>query len=178
MNRKIFNFDNITESKIVSKLNDKNQTFENSISACGCLFYQNTSDGKKLLLISYQDPNWPNLDDFGGRIDDDDKSVFSAIVRETTEETNNIINDSIIKKEINNRYNKGEYKVFYNKKSKYYVTLIEVDNTFFPNSNIFGKIEKHDNINRVINWYFYKDVKNKLANRLRENNELLNFLNN
>ena len=71
MMRKIFNYDNFTESKIID-FNDKKQMYENTISACGTLFYK-IKDGKLwLLLIKYDDPNWPRLDDFGGQIDNDD----------------------------------------------------------------------------------------------------------
>lgn len=68
LNRKIFNLDNLNESKTVANLSDKQQTYENSISAGGCLFYKrNEKNEIKLLLIKYDDPAWTKLDDFGGR---------------------------------------------------------------------------------------------------------------
>ena len=93
--RKIFNYDNLNESKIVKNLKS-DDLFENSISACGCLFYKIIDNQVELLLIKYKDPSWPLLDDFGGVIDTTDISVHQAMVREVSEETNTVISESIL----------------------------------------------------------------------------------
>lgn len=169
--RKIFNRDNITESKIVENLSDSSKTYENTISACGSLFYTIEDNKLKLLLINYTDINWPRLDDFGGKIDMTDMSVFDSMVREVSEETNNIITSDYLNMKINENT-----KTFYNKQSKYYVWLINVNNNEFQDTSIFGNIEISDNIERNIKWYDFNEIKNKLAFRLLNNKELMNYL--
>ncbi len=169
--RKIFNRNNITENKIVSNLSDNTLTYENSISACGSLFYKIEDNVVKLLLIKYNDINWPRLDDFGGKIDMSDESVFDAMTREVMEETNNIITYDYLKNAINN-----DTKVFYNNQSKYYLWLIRVDNTIFTDTSVFGNNEISENIDRSINWYNFSEIKNNLAFRLLNNEELMTYL--
>jgi len=62
------------------------------VSAAGCLFYKKVNNDIYLLLIKYEDPNWPLLDDFGGKVDIIDNTIEDTIIRELREETNNIIN--------------------------------------------------------------------------------------
>lgn len=170
MFRKVFNYDNQNEYNIVPK-NELN-VFENTISACGVLFYRLNNNNIELLLIKYEDKNWPRLDDFGGQIDLEDKNILEVIYREASEETNELIDISKVIKKYNN------IKYFYNKKSKYYFMLIEVDNKFATNTQIYGNIEFHDNIKRTISWYNYKEVKNNIAYRLLYCNELINYFDN
>ena len=113
--RKIFNFDDLNESKI-TKMSDKKNLYVNTISAAGCLFYKETVSGKQILLIKYADPNWSLLDDFGGKVDEKDVTIYDTIVRETMEETNNVINESHIRSLIMDK----NTKYFYNKQSKYH----------------------------------------------------------
>ena len=169
--RKIFNHDNLKESKIVSKLYDKSTTYNNSISACGCLLYKILNDELLLLLISYKDPSWPKLDDFGGRVDDSDKTVYDTISRETSEETNGVITKSAIKKLMKHCIAK-----FYNKQAKYFSMLIEVNSDDFEDTLLFGDTEITDNIERTIKWHAYSNVKTKLAHRLLNNSMLIQHL--
>ena len=169
-NRKIFNYDNIDESKIVSMLS-KNELFDKSISATGILFYKIVKNNVKLMLIKYADKNWPKLDDFGGRIDNTDDTVFDAAIRETEEETNKIITKDLILKISSD----DNIKCFYNKTSKYFLHLIRVDEDFFSDTSIFGDFEEHDKIYRKVEWYDFKDCKTELSYRLQMH-ELFNFI--
>ena len=169
--RRIFNYDDMIETKLISSLADKKNLYSNSISACGCLIYKNTGAGKQLLLISYEDPKWNKLDDFGGRIDESDSSIFDAIARETSEETNGVLSHDFIKEKLD-----GNNKSFYNNYSKYYVVAIEVDRNFCLNTNIFGDFEDADKIKRTVGWHNFKNVKEDLALRLKNNNDLMKFL--
>jgi hypothetical protein len=181
--RRIFNYENMTETKVVD-INDysshcsnipfanNSSLYNKTISACGCLFYKIDNAGsKQLLLIKYEDPRWTRLDDFGGRVDLADTCVDDCIIRETIEESNNQINDEIMKKLL-----QVEHRTFYNPKSKYYSVLIKVDAAFFPDGRIFGDLEITDNIKRTINWYKYSDIKNNLAYRILNNTELIEHL--
>lgn len=170
--RKIFNYDNLSESKI-SYLSRKNELYPNTISACGCMFYKIVDNKLQLLLIKYDDPNWPLLDDFGGQIDEDDNTIIDAICRETSEETNNIITSDFIKDWIENDAN---IKTFYNKTSKYYSKIIETKNNFYPDTEIFGDFEITDKIKRTVKWFDYAEIKSTLAHRLAKNNDLIEYL--
>ena len=88
--RKIFNYDNFEESKIILKLNKKH-THYNTVSAAGCLFYKKSNYNLQLLLISYNDPKWNKLYNFVGQVDDIDDTIYNTIIREIVEETNNVI---------------------------------------------------------------------------------------
>ncbi len=169
--RKIFNYDNTNESKIVD-MYKRDELYENTISAVGCLFYKEINKKKKLLLIKYDDPNWPRLDDFGGRIDNVDNTIEDAIIREMQEETNHKIEKKNIKKILESKH----YVPFYNKQSKYYCILVKVDDDFFVDTTIFGDHEITDNIKRKIAWYDYDECKDNLAFRLLKNQNLTDFL--
>lgn len=170
--RKIFNYDNMSESKIIASLKAVDELYTNSISACGILFYRNTDNGKELLLMKYADPKWNKLDDFGGCIDASDSSVIEAIVRETSEESNGKITREMVESIIS----ENKYKVFYNNYSKYYSIVVEVDNTFFPDTSVFGDFEESDKINRTIGWYNYNDCKGDIAYRIGKNPDTIAFL--
>lgn len=172
MSRKIFNYENLNQSKTVSSLKSKNQLYSQTISACGCLFYKKTT--KELLLISYTDPNWPNYDDFGGTIDEDDNTVYETICRETAEETNGVISEIFLRKIIKLK----KYNQFYNSLCKYFFITVCVDDTFYPNTDVFGNFEEEDKISRTIKWVPYQEAIKKLAVRLSKSNELMQFLNN
>ena len=175
MSRKIFNYNNLSESKIVTSLTAKTKLYENTISACGCLFYRIKNKKVELLLISYADPNWPKLDDFGGKIDEADNSVYETIARETSEETNNILT----KEYISDRLSDDEdFESFYEKQSKYYLVLLRMSKKLYTDTTVFGNFEETDKIKRTINWYDYENVKSKLAYRLSKNSELIKHLDN
>lgn len=171
--RKIFNYDNINESKIVNGLSDVNNLYDKTISACGCLFYKIHQNQLQLLLIKYVDINWPRLDDFGGRIDIDDNTLFDAMAREVSEETNNIINKDNLQNIISNN---SLIHTFYNKTSKYYMKLINVNELFYKNTDIFGEYEDTDGIYRNIKWYNYSEIKEQLSFRLLNNIDLITYL--
>jgi 8-oxo-dGTP pyrophosphatase MutT (NUDIX family) len=172
MRRRIFNYDDMSKSKVVDNLNSKSKLFDNSISASGCLFYKIVDNKIKLLMIKYTDPRWPKLDDFGGKIDEPDKSVFDAAIRETTEETNNVISKDIILKILSDN---DDYICFYNKTSKYYVYLMKVDDDFFNDTSIFGNFEKADKISRTVGWYDLHTNKKNIAYRI-QSKELFAYL--
>ena len=172
--RKIFNYDALDQSKIVKKLSDPNQTYPNTISSGGCLFYKKTQskleghDMLSVLLISYSDPHWNRLDDFGGQVDPSDQSIYQTIIRETREESNGLI--KLEEKTLTSA------RTFYNKSTKYYSVVIPVDPDFYPETKVFGEHETTDQIRRQIQWYPYQEVIEKLSMRLVSNKALLDFL--
>ncbi len=167
--RKIFNYDNQCEWKIIENLSDKAQNYENSVSACGCLFFRVINGQVQLLLIKYADPKWPRLDDFGGKIDLEDESIHDAMVREITEETNGVINAEVL-------HTFTEHQTFYTKNSKYLLKVIQVGGTVWNNTEIFGFKENKDDDERTVSWYNYADIKDNLAFRLLFNRDLIAYL--
>lgn len=173
MARKIFNLDDFTESKIVTFQTKKRESYANSISACGCLIYKIENNKVKLLLIRYFDQKKNNkLDDFGGKVDIIDNSVFETIARETSEETNDLIS----KKYVLDKIISKEYASYYTPSAKYYFIVIECDNKFYPNTRVFGKKEKHEKIPREIRWLDYASNKRRIAKRLSDNKNLIKYL--
>jgi hypothetical protein len=139
------------------------------VSACGCLFYRfNSNNVLQLLLIKYKDKNWPRLDDFGGQVDKNDEDLYATIYRETLEESNGFINITL------DRPNYKSVKYFYNHKSKYFFMLAHVD--LYKDTTVFGNVEIHDNINRIVSWFDYIPNKKKLAYRLMYCNTLIEHL--
>jgi ADP-ribose pyrophosphatase YjhB (NUDIX family) len=153
--------------------------YQNSISACGCLFYKIVNSRVQLLLIQYDHPNSRLLDDFGGKIDENDETVVDTIARETSEETNNLITKEDLKEWI---HNDPKILTFYNKCSKYYLKLIEVKEQrsnfllFDIDMDRFGTMEITEKIQRKVNWFDYEKNKSRLAERLAKNKELIEYL--
>jgi hypothetical protein len=170
--RKIFNYDkgnHSAESKVVI-MSHKSELYPCSISSTGCLFYQ--PQRKQILVIKYTDPHWPRLDDLGGRIDLTDQSVREGCVREIMEETNEQIPKSILE----NLLDSPRCQCFYNPSSKYLSHVVSVDDTFYPDTTIFGQAETHDQISRTLHWMDYSTAKSQLAFRLLCNKPLIQFL--
>jgi 8-oxo-dGTP pyrophosphatase MutT (NUDIX family) len=170
MPRKIFDYNNLNRFQTVDKLTSSN-AYEHSISAGGCLFYKiDDRDELSLLLIQYE--KGLLLDDFGGKVDNTDETIFDTIIRETQEETNNVIKKNFIINEIcmNN------FKTFYHPYSKYFLILIQVKDDFYPDTNIFGKKEQHENIKRTVHWFNFNENRNRLAHRLKNNVNLMKYL--
>jgi 8-oxo-dGTP pyrophosphatase MutT (NUDIX family) len=173
--RKIFNRDNVNESKCVKSLTSKKELYENTISAAGVLFYRHHPETKQLqlLLISYSDPKWPRLDDMGGCVDESDSSYMETIVRETREETNGVIELD----PVDMFFAYPAVHQFYHHFSKYYHLAMKVDDaTFFPDTAVFGTKENTDQIDRTIAWIDYSVAKPKLAYRLLKDEMFLHFL--
>jgi 8-oxo-dGTP pyrophosphatase MutT (NUDIX family) len=170
MQRRIFNHDDLSESKIVN-FNRKNLFYKNSISAGGCLFYR---ENKQLLLIRYDDPRWFRLDDFGGKVDLDDSCILETISREVNEETNGQISEIMLKELL--KCSKVDF--FYNARLKYYNLLVKVGDDFFPDTTVFGCTESYANIPRTIAWYDYNEIRNQLSTRLFNNRSIRHFLDN
>ena len=170
MSRKIYNYENLEESKCISSLKNKKKLYPKTISAAGCLFYNKKT--QSLLLISYADKNWPNYDDFGGTVIEHDNTIFETIQREVSEETNGHISEIYMRKLIKSK----NYKTFYNETCKYFFLVANIENEF-EDTSIFGNYEETDNILRTVSWIKYTDALPKLSIRLKNCNELITFLN-
>ena len=153
------------------------KTFEKSnnpkypVTAAGILFYKLKAGRLYLLLISYEDPARRLLDDFGGKTDCVDDTIFDTICREAAEETNSIV--KVDRKSI------LSMPAFYNAKAKYYLVLQRLNSGAYQSPSIFGDVEDTNNIKRTINWYEYSErLKPRLCYRLKGCTVLLKFLDN
>lgn len=166
--RKVFDLNNENNFNIVEKLG--HSKIKKPVSAAGCLFYRiKNGTHLQLLLIQYKTKNISKLDDLGGKVDIEDKQIINCIMRETEEETNNAITKHTVWK----HFAEKDYLPYYTMHCKYYGLAIFVNDEL--DNKDFGDYEIADNIERTINWYDYSTVKNKLAERMKENNTLMDY---
>ena len=127
------------------------------IRAGGVIIYRKINNHIEFLLIKKLIGNIERYEDIGGKTDKNDETEFDTIARETCEETNSIINEQIIKKQL-------EYsKSCYNLKSKYVLYFIKANKYERKlKSHVFGDIETHDSIHRTIEWVNTKMIIDKM----------------
>lgn len=134
-------------------LNDNNMP----IRAGGVIIYRKINNQIEFLLIKKLIGNIERYEDIGGKTDKNDTNEFDTIARETSEETNSIINEQIIKKQLT--YSKS----CYNLKSKYVLYFIKANKYEKKlKSAVFGDIETHDSIHRTIEWVNSKLIIDKM----------------
>lgn len=113
------------------------------VTSGGVLIYKFGENGMELLMVNSRG----GFEDFGGKIDTCDKSIFKTVSRETYEESNKLIN----KKKLESRLLNAPY--VYIKNSKYVCFFVEAtDKEAQLTSNDFGDYEIHENIERTVKW--------------------------
>jgi len=129
---------------------DKRKTFyinndtTKPIRAGGVIVYRKNKNHTVDLLLIFSRGIY---EDIGGRTDTTDTDIYDTVAREVEEETNNIISCESIKDRLNSS------KYVYCVRSKYIIFLVEAtEKEACLESSIFGKIEIHDNISRLIKW--------------------------
>lgn len=139
--------------------NNKKKNSENKIRAAGIIFYYYENNQPIFLMINVSG----KYEDFGGKTDVIDTSILETIVREATEESNNIFNKNNIKI--------CKKNMCYSKKSKYLLCFQEISIKY--DVELFGTVELNNGINRTVEWIkldLLLDplfIKNKLHARLR-----------
>lgn len=113
------------------------------VTSGGVLIYKFGKSGMELLMVNSRG----GFEDFGGKIDGCDKTIFSTVARETYEESNKLIS----KKKMESRLTTAPY--IYIKNSKYVCFIVEATHEeSMLDSEDFGDIELHDNIQRTVKW--------------------------
>jgi 8-oxo-dGTP pyrophosphatase MutT (NUDIX family) len=113
------------------------------VTSGGVIIYRFGDLGMELLLVNSRG----GYEDFGGKIDGSDQSIYKTVARETYEESNKLLN----KKQIEARLVTAPY--IYIKNSKYVCFIIEATHAeSLLQSEDFGDIEIHDNIERTVKW--------------------------
>jgi hypothetical protein len=133
--------------------NNNNKT--EPIRAGGIIFYKIDELTKQIkMLMQYTerigiDGIKRNVyEDIGGKTDEKDTNINDTIIRETIEETNNIITEEMMKEHLT----KNIYCI-YSKKSKYCLLLIEANkNVSNIDRRTFGKKEKSSGKLRQFHW--------------------------
>jgi len=101
---------------------------EKPVRAGGVLFYA-TIDGKRHYLLRKGKKHWG---DIGGKTEISDKSIMDMLIREVTEETNNVLFDvshttDEAKQALSNHLENTDFNLFYCEKAKYILLRVEVD---------------------------------------------------
>lgn len=113
------------------------------VTSGGVLIYRFGESGMELLLVNSRG----GYEDFGGKIDSCDKSIFQTVSRETFEESNQLINI----KDLEMRLEFAPY--IYIKNSKYVCFIVEATQKESKlESHDFGNFETHENIKRTVKW--------------------------
>lgn len=142
----------IPNKKISSGINDKKGRFflfnDKEVLASGILLYTIKNKKKYFLLRRDKYNRWSDL---GGKIENNDNVLYDTLTRELLEETNNQIYNIL---NIRNSYDtlkswiiKSNYKIIYNKDSKYLLLKIRINNNFNINNIINAE-------NTIVKWLF------------------------
>lgn len=136
------------------------------VTAGGVLFYRKGISGDIELLLVH---SRGQLEDLGGRVDEDDESIYDAVSREVKEESNKMFSKHKVLKRV-----KKCKDYIYMPKSKYVVYILKAGKKESKYvSDDFGDREIHDDIARTINWvplkHFLKKeiIEHKLNWRLK-----------
>jgi len=151
----------LAENRPIFYFNDDKNS---EIRAGGILFYKYNKTNFDLLLTYSRN----NYEDFGGCTDENDKNIIDTISREVVEESNNIFNQTEIKKKLEDAH------CVYVKHCKYIVYFVELAEDY--DVSLFGDTEVCDNFKRTVEWVPYDTINNiKLNFRLKSYN-VLNYL--
>lgn len=127
----------------------------NQITSAGITPYIFEDDCIYLLLIKKNDI----YEDFGGKTEFIDNSIYDTAAREAEEESNGIFSRDVI----DNLLPNAPY--FYNRQ-KYISYFIKLNEKY--DISLFGDIEIHDQIKRVVEWVKISDISWKnIHHRLR-----------
>ena len=134
---------------------------DKEVLASGILLYTIKNKKKYFLLRRDKYNRWSDL---GGKIENKDEVLYDTLTRELLEETNNKIYHIL---NINNSYDtlkswiiKSNYKIIYNKSSKYLLFKIKINNNFNINNIINAE-------NTIVEWKIIdKSTKIKLNPRI------------
>jgi len=141
------------------------------IRAGGVLLFNKKKSKIELLMI--KKTHQLIYEDIGGKTSSFDDNIYETISREVSEETNNLINSEIIKKQMYSG------KCFYMSHAKYLLIIVKANS--YERKLIdkdFGEKEIHDDIDRTIEWINLNDfLENKLnVNPRIHSNELKEYL--
>jgi len=138
-----------------------NNDITKPIKAGGVLIYKKHNKQIKVLMIKTSYKNIDRYEDIGGKTDYNDTNELDTVSREVNEETNQIIDEQIIKQQLQEVHNKCIYIAH----GKYILYLIRA-NIYESGltKECFGNKELHDNIPRTIDWINIESIINNKLN--------------
>lgn len=152
---------NMTEKKTIYLNDDKTKP----VIAVGILIYKNVCDKMKLLIVYTKN----RYEDIGGKIDQQDNTIYDTACRKIEEKTNGLIR----RIDIINRIQNSQY--IYIPKSKYLIFLLEA--SVYEQKlqkDDFGNIEINNKNNRLIGWIDRKYLSNKNVLKFKLNLRIKN----
>ena len=140
-------------SNTVNRLNNltKYQLYYGNylIKAAGILFICYKNNKLNILITEKQKKKQLVWEDFGGKVEQDDKSIYDTVIRETLEETNYIFDQTFLFYKLQQYYSTN---FCYNSKGCYGTFIIPIN---YFNPIILGDKEIYQNINRKCKWITY-----------------------
>jgi len=132
------------------------------IRAGGVLLFKYKKSNVELLMI--KKTHQLTYEDIGGKTSIYDNDIYETITREVSEETNNLINSNIIKKQI------FSSKCVYMPHAKYLLIIVKANHYERKlKEKDFGDKEINDDIDRTLEWVNLNDF---LDNKLKVNPRL------
>ena len=123
------------------------------LRAGGVLIYRKTGAMVEFLMIKNTEGRY---EDIGGKTDRKDRSILDTIARETGEETNGVIAEAVVRRQL-----QAAVLSVYNLNSKYVVYLLPANRYEATlKSEQFGTIETHDQFPRTIHWVSTESLQN------------------
>lgn len=103
----------------------------------------------KILMQKSRGNNY--WEDFGGRTDEEDRDVITSGFREAREESNGVLKTVYLKELMKKNPDKCFYLM---QENSYFIIMIYVSGKEKKklHSNLFGTYEKHDGIERKVEW--------------------------
>jgi len=141
------------------------------IRAGGVLLFNKKKLNVELLMI--KKTHQLIFEDIGGKTSSFDNNIYETISREVSEETNNLINSEIIKKQMQ------DGRCFYMSHAKYLLITVKANSYERKlKGKDFGDKEIHDDIDRTFEWINLNDfLENKLiVNPRLHSSELKEYL--
>lgn len=153
------------------------------VKAAGVIFTRKGIKFNSILMQEVTNKNY--IQDFGGKVDDEDFNILETVSRELFEESNASIYYKNTKKflsinQLKRLISNNRYYILYLKQSKYLLFFVNFPNTTKVNFNVSGKYEILDMIPRTVRWmpikeFFNTQQEKKLHARL-DNKYVLNIL--
>lgn len=162
----VYQIDQIDQSEKKNKILTRptflfNNDVTKPIKAGGVLIYKKHNKQIKVLMIKTSNRNIDRYEDIGGKTDYIDATELDTVSREVNEETNLIINEQLIKQQLQNSNSKCIY-IAHGKYILYFIHANSYESGL--TKECFGDKELHDNIPRTIDWVNIETIINNKLN--------------
>lgn len=153
------------------------------VKAAGVIFTKKGMKFNSILMQEITNKNY--IQDFGGKVDEEDLNILETASRELFEESNASIHYRNTKKflsinQLKRLISNNKYYILYIRQSKYLLFFVDFPRTTKVNFNVSGKYEILDMIPRTVRWMsmdeFFDNQKQKKLHARLDNKYVLNIL--